>query len=400
MNFIFISPNFPDTYFRFCHALKNNGVNVLGIGDQPYDELRQELKEVLTEYYYVNNLINYNEKYEAVKFFEKKYGKIDYIESNNEFWLYDDAKLRTDFLITTGPNVDEIKYYKNKSLMKEIYKKAGIKTARYILVSDYDKCKKFINEVSYPVIVKPDSGVGAAKTHSLKNDDDLKKFFESKEDNITYIMEEFIDGQLISFDGVCSSNSEVIYPTHHVFLDPIMDVVNELRDTVYYTSPIISKELLELGQKVIKAFKAKSRFFHLEFFILNNDKEGLGKKGDYIALEVNMRVPGGYTPDLINFAYSIDIYQIWADVIVFDENRHPDRFEKTYCCYVGRRNYVQYLHCYEEIMEKYRNNVVWTQKMPDIISDALGNYFFMAKFKDKSNMNEFIDFLMQRRTSI
>ena len=41
-NFIFISPNFPTNYWQFCRELKNDGMNVLGIGDQPYDELKPE----------------------------------------------------------------------------------------------------------------------------------------------------------------------------------------------------------------------------------------------------------------------------------------------------------------------------------------------------------------------
>lgn len=32
-NFIFISPNFPTNYWKFCAELKKNGMNVLGIGD-------------------------------------------------------------------------------------------------------------------------------------------------------------------------------------------------------------------------------------------------------------------------------------------------------------------------------------------------------------------------------
>ena len=48
MNFIYFSPNFPDYGWKFCHHLKQNGVNVLGIGDAPYDELLPELKEALT----------------------------------------------------------------------------------------------------------------------------------------------------------------------------------------------------------------------------------------------------------------------------------------------------------------------------------------------------------------
>ncbi len=48
-NFVFISPNFPDTYWRFCRELKNNGFNVLGIGDSEYFERPNELRARLTE---------------------------------------------------------------------------------------------------------------------------------------------------------------------------------------------------------------------------------------------------------------------------------------------------------------------------------------------------------------
>ena len=35
-NFVFISPNFPLTYWKFCRELKNNGMRVLGIGPYGY----------------------------------------------------------------------------------------------------------------------------------------------------------------------------------------------------------------------------------------------------------------------------------------------------------------------------------------------------------------------------
>ena len=49
MNFVFISPHFPHTYWNFCDRLKRNGVTVLGIGDTPYDNLEPPLKEALTD---------------------------------------------------------------------------------------------------------------------------------------------------------------------------------------------------------------------------------------------------------------------------------------------------------------------------------------------------------------
>ena len=109
MNFIFISPHFPHTYWEFCDRLRKNGVNTLGIADAPYDSLSQELKNSLTEYYKVDNLEDYDQVYRAVAYFAFKYGKVDWIESNNEYWLEQDARLRTDFHVTTGIQADEIR---------------------------------------------------------------------------------------------------------------------------------------------------------------------------------------------------------------------------------------------------------------------------------------------------
>ena len=107
-NVIFISPNFPTNYWQFCHHLKENGMNVLGIGDQPYEELAQDVRDNLNEYYRVSNLENSDEVYRAVAFFIFKHGRIDWLESNNEYWLERDAKLRTDFHITSGFQEEDV----------------------------------------------------------------------------------------------------------------------------------------------------------------------------------------------------------------------------------------------------------------------------------------------------
>ena len=145
-NVVFISPNFPTNYWQFCRELKNNGLNVLGVGDQPYDELRPELKDSLKEYYKVSSLENYDEVYRAVAFFIFKYGRIDWLESNNEYWLERDAQLRTDFHITSGFQVEDMPRIKYKSGMKEYYQKAGIPTARYHIGDNWEGCRTFTKE--------------------------------------------------------------------------------------------------------------------------------------------------------------------------------------------------------------------------------------------------------------
>ena len=76
MNFVFLSPNFPKTYYNFTKGLRNNGVTTLGIGDEPYEQLSQELKDSLVEYYKVNSLENYDEVYRAIAFFTFKYSLV------------------------------------------------------------------------------------------------------------------------------------------------------------------------------------------------------------------------------------------------------------------------------------------------------------------------------------
>ena len=185
-NFVFISPNFPTNYWKFCRELKNNGLNVLGIGDQPYNELLPELKDSLNEYYKVNSMENYDEVLKAVAFFIHKYGPIEFLESNNEYWLERDAWLRDQFNIPHGFRTSDIPKIKFKSGMKEYYIKANVPVARYHIVDDRDSCLSFIDEVGYPVIVKPDNGVGASSTYKLKSTEELDFFLSTKDSKVSF----------------------------------------------------------------------------------------------------------------------------------------------------------------------------------------------------------------------
>ena len=105
---MFISPTFPETYFQFPRAWKNLGGNALCIGEDSYESLPNVMKEAMSDYYQVSSLENYEEVFKAVAWFAHQYGKIDWLESNNEYWLEQDAKLRTDFNINTGDKSDDV----------------------------------------------------------------------------------------------------------------------------------------------------------------------------------------------------------------------------------------------------------------------------------------------------
>ncbi len=390
-NFIFISPNFPTNYWQFCKELKNNGLNVLGIGDSPYDDLLPELKESLNEYYKVGSLENYDEVYRAVAFFAFKYGKIDWLESNNEYWLERDASLREDFHITSGfmpADMDRIKY---KSKMKAYYEQAGIVTARYHLVDDIEGCKTFIAEVGYPVIVKPDNGVGAANTFKLKSDEDLVSFIAERNEkwsDIPYIMEEFVEAEVNSYDAIIDSNGNPIFETGNVTPNSIMDIVNTNDNSIYYIVKDLPEDTRKAGRATVKAFGVKSRFVHFEFFRLTKTQKGLGRKGKVIALEVNMRPCGGFSPDMMNFANSTNVYKIWADMIAFDKSDFPHG-EHAFCGYCGLRDSKSHAMNHDEIMAKYGSNMKMVGKIPEALSGAMGNSMYVATFPTEEELWNF-----------
>ena len=386
-NVIFISPNFPTNYWQFCHELRCNGVNVLGIGDQPYDELSLALKSCLTEYYKVSTLEDYDQVYRAVAFFAFKYGRIDFLESNNEYWLEQDAHLRTDFNIPGGFRVEDVPRIKYKSGMKEYYRRAGVPTARFHMVGDAEGCRAFIKEVGWPVIVKPDNGVGAVATYKLSNDAELEQFLAERDGHIPYIMEEFITAQINSYDAIYDSHGEPMFETGNITGISIMDIVNNHDNSIYHILKELPEDTRALGRATAKSFGVKSRFVHFEFFRLTKDQH-IGKKGQLVALEVNMRPSGGFTPEMINFAHSTNVYKIWADMVAFDRTDVPEG-EHHFCACVGRRDGKKFRYSHEELMERYAKEMRMHTHMPDALAEAMGNQVYLAVFDTQKALDAF-----------
>lgn len=391
MNFIFISPNFPTNYWQFCKHLNANGVRVLGIGDAPYDQLRNELKESLTEYFRVENMEDYAQMYHAVAHFAYKYGKIDWLESNNEYWLELDARLRTDFNITTGLKSDRIDSIKEKSEMKKYYAEGGIRTARQIkAVEGFDAARKFAHEAGYPLFAKPDIGVGASGTHKINNENELKDFFLFVPETHLYVIEEFVTGNICTYDAVINSNGEPIVESMCVCPPSIADIVNDNLDSTFYVNRDMNENLRFWGRRTVKAFGITRRFVHLEFFRLDRAHTGLGNIGDFVALEVNMRPGGGNIPDMINYAHSVDVYKIWADMVAYDMRTTPDLHDDYYCVFAGRRDNCQYHLSHDEMMTKYRNSLVMWDRLPAALARAMGDQTYIARFRTEEERDEFL----------
>ena len=394
MNFVFISPNFPRIYSHFVKALKDRGVTVLGIGDERFEQLNDELKWNLTEYCFVSDLNNKDWVIKAIEYLQNKYGKIDILESNNEYWMRNDAVYREWFNIPGGYRPRDLEIYQSKSHMKKFFNEAGVKTARYIMVSSLEESLKFAEQVGYPVFAKPDSGVGAADTFKISNEEELRHFHEVKPYEL-YIMEEFLDGSIVSFDGIANSDSEVVVAFKETFPTPIAEVVQKNIDVFYFAESKMPQTYRKMGERIIKAFNVKSRCFHTELFKLNSDKPGFAKKGEIVGLEINLRSPGGETPDLLNLVAKTDYYEAYASMIVNDVC-HLDNETNRIAFSINRKFGISYAHSSDDIMNKYKDNLSRHGFYPDSFRDALGDEYFLFVFdNDKEIVKQFLEYVRQ-----
>jgi len=395
MNVLMVSPHFPPNFYQFSAALRRAGANVFGIADAPYDELRLELQAALTEYYRVPDALDYDQLLRGVAYLTFRHGKMDWLESHNEFWLETDAHLRTDFNIP-GIKNDLITDIKAKSRMKARFIAAGVPVARGRVVHTPDEARLLIAETGYPVVAKPDIGVGAAHTYRINDDAELARFFEAKPP-IDYIMEEFISGVIYSFDGLADREGNPIFYTAHVFSQGIMETVNEDQDLYYHSLREIPADLEDAGRRALAAFDVRARFFHIEFFRTHSDgRHGDGRHDDdrIVALEVNLRPPGGPTMDMFNYANEADLYQEWANVITGGPVRTS--YDRPYFCgFAGRKPWRTYRHSHDEVMAAFGPLIVHFEHMSPVFHRVLGDAAYVARSPELDGIKAAIRYVLE-----
>jgi biotin carboxylase len=385
MNVVFLSPHFPPTYYLFCASLKRLGANVLGIGDEPYESLRPAVKDALTEYYRVERLEDHDQTLRAAGYFTHRYGRIDRIASHNEHWLALEGYLRDSFNVF-GRKIAATEIVKRKSLMKRKFLHAGIDAAPGTVVRTLDEAQSFIRDVGYPVIAKPDKGVGAMGTFKLENAEALAAFFRKKPE-ADYFLEAFIDGEIVTFDGLCDREGNVVFHMSLVYSRNIMETVAEDDHIYYYTQRDVPEDLVEVGVASVRAFELRESFFHFEFFRT--------REGRMLALELNARPPGWPTTDMFNYANDADAYREWANIVVHNQPEY-EWSRQYHCIFIGRKARIRYAHAHEEIVRRYGAYLVDRIQIPGVFARAMGDQAYIARSPELDDLKEMAAFVQEK----
>ena len=84
-------------------------------------------------------------------------------------------------------------------------------------------------------------------------------------------------------------------------------------------------------------------------------------------------------------------------MVAYDERKLPDPHNDYYCVFAGRRDNVDYVYSHQDIMTKYAYALKMWERMPQILSAAMGDQTYIARFRTKEEMDEFLYYVCLRK---
>ena len=386
MELLYISPEFPPNYARFIEHLHALGVRVWGLGEADFYFMPVNLRSALT-WYVRADLNNVGAVQQALDqlLMQKEAcghsGNFDLVESHNEQWLPLEGMINEKYDID-GIKKQDLPRLKKKSVMKQIFEDCGLPVARGERIEDITRSMDLADTLGYPLILKPDEGVGAGGIYKVENRDQLESHLSHIAED--YLIEEFIEGEIVTYDGLTDYDGNVVFENSLIYGDGVLEYVLG-KDTFFYVSRCIPDELRASGQKLVPLFDIRRKFFHFEFF----------KTGEtYMPIEINCRPPGGAILDMMNYSIDDDLYRAYAQMIVTGRTSIQPQ-TKYYCCYIGRKD-KRYVHSHDEILSIFGHRLVEHDLNPPVFRQAMGNERYILRSPNEAEILDMADFVLKK----
>jgi len=387
MDYLYISPEFPPNYVHFVENLHSLGINVWGMGEADFYQMPESLRSALT-WYIRTDLNNPDAVQHALdellmhKSTSGTAGNFDLVESHNELWLSLEGMINEKYGIDGIKNQD-LPRLKKKSKMKETFQELGLPVARGERITDINRAMDLADALGYPLILKPDEGVGAGGIYRIDDKKQLQSHLAQLDED--YLLEEFIEGDIVTYDGLTDYDGKVIFENSLIYGDGVLEYVLG-KDTFFYVSRQIPAELCAIGRKLVPQFDIRRKFFHFEFFKIN---------GTYMPIEINCRPPGGAILDMMNYSVDDDLYRAYADMIAggATDIQAP---KKYYCCYLGRKD-KHYAHSHNEILSAFGHNLVEHDLNPPVFRQAMGTERYIFRSPNEADIFAMAQFVLKKQ---
>ena len=386
MDLLYISPEFPPNYAHFIENLNSLGVSVWGLGETDFYFMPASLRSALT-WYVQTDLNNADAVQQALNelLVQKKASghakNFDLVESHNEQWLSLEGMINEKYGID-GIKQQDLPRLKKKSIMKQLFKDCGLAVARGERIAGINHALDLADSLGYPLILKPDEGVGAGGIYKVENIDQLKSHLSKITED--YLIEEFIEGDIVTYDGLTDYDGKVVFENSLIYGDGVLEYVLG-KDTFFYVSRHIPDELRVAGQKLVPIFDIRRKFFHFEFFKIGET---------YMPIEINCRPPGGAILDMMNYSIDDDLYRAYAQMIV-NGRASVQPQKKYYCCYIGRKD-KRYVHSHADILSTFGHCLVEHDLNPSVFQQAMGTERYIFRSPDEAEILDMADFVLKK----
>ena len=386
MNLLYISPEFPPNYAHFIEHLHSLDVSVWGLGEAEFYSMPASLRSALT-WYVRTDLNNDDAVQDALNelLVQKRAcgyaGSFDLVESHNEQWLALEGMINEKYGID-GIKKQDLPRLKKKSIMKQLFEDCGLPVARGQRIADINRALDLADTLGYPLILKPDEGVGAGGIYRVENKSQLKSHLSHIAED--YLIEEFIEGDIVTYDGLTDYDGNVVFENSLIYGDGVLEYVLG-KDTFFYVRRHIPDELREAGQKLVPLFDIRRKFFHFEFFNIGET---------YMPIEINCRPPGGAILDMMNYSIDDDLYRAYAQMIAEGRTSVQPQ-KKYYCCYIGRKD-KRYLNSHDEILATFGHCLVEHNLNPSIFQQAMGTERYIFRSPNEADIFNMADFVLKK----
>ena len=387
MDYLYISPEFPPNYVHFIEHLHSLGISVWGMGEADFYHMPERLRSALTWYVRVD-LNNADAVQHALdellmqKHASVHSGNFDLVESHNEQWLALEGFINEKYGLD-GIKRQDLGRLKKKSIMKQLFKDCGLPVARGERIGDINQALDLAATLGYPLILKPDEGVGAGGIYRIENKNQLQSHLSRIEGD--YLIEEFIEAGIVTYDGLTDYDGQVVFENSLIYSDGVLEYVLG-KDTFFYVSRHIPDELRAAGQNLVPLFDIRRKFLHFEFFKIGET---------YMPIEINCRPPGGAILDMMNYSVDDDLYRAYAGMIAGDRVDIQAQ-KKYYCCYLGRKD-KRYSHSHNEILSAFGHSLVEHDLNPPIFQQAMGTERYIFRSPNESEIFDIADFVLKKQ---
>ncbi len=308
MRVVFLAPAYPPEMIQYTRGLAEVGAEIYGVGDSPQAQLPPDVRRHLTAYLQVPRIMDEDDVVERVSQWLR--GKeVDRILANWEPLVILAAKLRERYGMP-GMTVDTVRGFRDKELMKERVRAAGLRVPRSRRVRTEHETRAAAEEIGYPLILKPIAGAGSADTYRVTSKAELDATIAKMRGIPEASCEEYVEGEEFTFDTV-SIGGRPAYENVAAYLPkPI-----EMRSQEWISPVIITvRDMgqpklapgIALGRNVLQALRMGDGFTHMEWF--------LTPKGEAVFGEIACRPGGAHLVDQMNYTSDIDLFREWARV--------------------------------------------------------------------------------------